>query len=790
MRLKDLLKTWCVVCVLAAATATDAESAPPPAAGRTIPFGFKLKRPALTSAGVYAPDGHLVRTLWTLAEKPAGRQEAAWDGLDEFGQPAPAAAYEYRVVLNRSRYTNVAIIGNTGKPPTEFGHIQHGIIGVTVDPAGRIYTANGWEEGGHDFKVFSPEGATLFHARYQIRNGNPNGAPHAIAVDATHIYCATHGWASEQWKNKMQIQRFRIADGTLEEFTDPALKPLAGHIELYEWPEKKIPAGTAPADAALMRLPVHALAVLGDTIFATDALGGKVHRFHKVTGSSQGDFAVRLPHALAIDAKGRLWVGHEHDRVSLFSPEGNGLGTRLRDQGEIRSLAFGPDGFLYVADGKAGQVRAYDVTADPPKLVRTLGSKATPGDWQPDRFYDLRGAAVDAQGHLVTIATVPTGGTRIARFNPDGTCAWEQLGLMFCDTGAYAPWRPDELLTQRFHRMELGHGAARAAGQWQYRGAVLAGDPKLINWQHGVLRFLKLGDAEFAAQCYGDGMQFYRRDEAGLYHLAAMLGGCNPGPDFQYNDQLPADQRRPLQLWSWADANGNGRTDDDELAYFTPPGTSPRYAVFGINADDRGNLLYCDHHTKAIWELPAPRLNAAGNPLYDWRLRRQVVPPDASPVKFFALMAARAEDGSIYAFGRSDAWPRPDGKEGGYAWMGGWALARYDAAGKMLWATRLPGVSVGMCPIPGGRGVMVGYFKAAHIYHYSADGLLVGRMQPGEAAGNTTGWMDNTSAVAVCRDPRDGILDVFGEDSWLNRMLWYRVDDRDMETVRGQLSVK
>ena len=82
---------------------------------------------------------------------------------------------------------------------------------------------------------------------------------------------------------------------------------------------------------------------------------------------------------------------------------------------------------------------------------------------------------------------------------------------------------------------------------------------------------------------------------------------------------------------------------------------------------------------------------------------------------------------------------------------------------------------------------MLGYFKKAHVYHYTPDGLLIGRMEPGEAAGNVTGWMDNTSAVAVNRDPGDGILDVFGEDSWLNRAIWYRVDDRDVRAISGEL---
>ena len=55
------------------------------------------------------------------------------------------------------------------------------------------------------------------------------------------------------------------------------------------------------------------------------------------------------------------------------------------------------------------------------------GEKAKPGDFAPDRFYELRGAALDAQGHLVTIAGLPGGGARIARFAPDGTCLWEHL---------------------------------------------------------------------------------------------------------------------------------------------------------------------------------------------------------------------------------------------------------------------------------------------------------------------------------------------------------------------------
>ena len=166
---------------------------------------------------------------------------------------------------------------------------------------------------------------------------------------------------------------------------------------------------------------------------------------------------------------------------------------------------------------------------------------------------------------------------------------------------------------------------------------------------------------------------------------------------------------------------------------------------------------------------------------------REIVPRDTSRAKFDPLMAVRSDDGSLYAMGRSDAWERPGGKEAGWIWMGGWALARYDKANSRQWIVRLPEVCPGLCDIPGGRGVMAGYYRLGHVYHYEPGGLLIGIAKLGDAAGNQTGWMDNTAALSVNRDPRDGLLDVFGEDSWLNRMIWYRVDDRNIKTVEGKI---
>jgi hypothetical protein len=433
-------------------------------------------------------------------------------------------------------------------------------------------------------------------------------------------------------------------------------------------------------------------------------------------------------------------------------------------------LAFGPKGELYVADRKAGQVKVYSVAGGRLTLARTLGQLARPGDYAADHFYELRGVAVDPQGNAVTIQTVPTGGSRLAKWSPEGKLLWEHLGLEFVSLGNYSSDDPDEFISVQFHRYRL---TDRRAGRWEYRGNLFAGDRRYLADVHGIPRLLRLGGHNFFCSARGDGMQVYRRQGNALVP-AAMFGGKDTDP-FGNRERVVK-----LGLWSWHDDDGDGKVGKDEITFFQRP---EQWVVFGMNVDRQGNVLYCDHIKRDVWELPIVKFDRHGSPVYDWAKARQVVPRDASPLKFLPLMAVRADDGTLYAFGRSELWKEPPNRG---AWMGGWALCRYDKNGERLWATKLPEVCVGMDVIPGG-GVILGYYLKAILYHYTADGMLIGSMSPGEAAGKVAGWLDNTASVAVNRDPRDGLVDVFTEEDYLQRILWYRLDDRDIVTIKGKL---
>ncbi len=114
------------------------------AAEKKFSFQFTLEQPALTSAGIFDHQGHLVRVLWTTNQFEAGPHPGSWDGRNDFGSNAPASEYEWRVVVNHCLYTNVGAIGQNYDTPNDKGHVPSHMASVAADREGAIYTANGW----------------------------------------------------------------------------------------------------------------------------------------------------------------------------------------------------------------------------------------------------------------------------------------------------------------------------------------------------------------------------------------------------------------------------------------------------------------------------------------------------------------------------------------------------------------------------------------------------------------------------------------------------------------------
>ncbi|MGC8666948.1 MAG: hypothetical protein ACP5VE_02365 [Chthonomonadales bacterium] len=757
-----LLITGCAILAMPGAAGMDQEIAP------RARFTFVIPAAGVTSAAIYRPDGSLVRVLWALKHPASGRHTAAWDGKDERGEIAPPGLYRWRVLVNQGAYVNVGAIGNSGVPHNAAGHIPVNMESIAVDDEGCVYTANGWDEAGADFKKWDASGRSLYDAHYQIRNGKPNGAPYAIAVDDRYLYCSVGGWASTPWNSRQQIQRFRRSDGVEAPFTGTGL--VDGHIQVWEWPEHHIPAGTGEADTNLLRHPLRSLAVSGNDLLVADALGGRVLRFEKDTGMQVGAFSVPLPLALTVRRDGTIWVAHEHRRISVYSPAGSFLKEPFTNLGDVQAVNFDASGRLLVADAGAGQVKIFDVNGPEPRLVGTLGRKAHPGDRDPAAFYHLRGVAAGPKGEIFTIQTEPLCGARLAKWSSNLRLVWEQFGEEFVSLGNYGREDPSLFISMTLHRYRLGR---HSAGDWTYTGSIAPEGNRHTSDVHGVPRILHIGKGTFVFMPTGDGVQIYRYAK-GILHLSSIVGGRDPAPDGSRNG--------PPAQWTWSDRRGIGDLQMRDVEWFRTPGRGT-YAVFGMDVDHRGTIWFANLATHSIWALPMDGLDRRGNPVYHWAHAREIIARDTSSLRFDPTMVQHAADGSLYAFGWSAPWPAPANNP---FWMGGTTLAHFGPDRRLRWALPLPEVCVGLDAVPGG-GCMAGGGRSAHIYHYTPDGLLAGILAPGKAMGGESGWMDNHASVAVNRDPRDGVLDVFAEDDYDLRIGWYRVDDRHMRRMEGSI---
>ena len=773
-------------------TAAPAESPTnAPAPGH---FRFKLERDAaLTSAGVYDETGRLLRVLWTMKPRSAGEQTADWDGRDGDGGAAPAGLCTFKVAVNNSTYRNIGVIGNSGQPANTFGHVPINFECVATDSNGFIYTVHDWDEPHHDVIRWDPvTGKVASHSGHPV-----NDLLKAVAVDDAYAYVTSHSGSNNRTNSHFAIIRLKIdrTPGSVKWPREPFTKAGA-QIEVYKG-NAQFPEGASKADEDIMRIPLLALAVKEDALLATDALAGKLRRYDKATGEEREAWTVPLPQAVAVAPDGRIWVGHEHSKVSVFGSDGRLAATPIADLGNVQALAFGPDGRLYVADNQSDEVRIYRVNGNDVQLTGKLGRKAEPGDRASDRFYKLHGLAVDPQGNVICAQNEWFfNGGRLAKFSPQGQPLWEQMGLEFQSNGASDETDPDTFYTFKHHVFRLD----RATGTATYLGNSFNQDG-FHGAPGGAIRVVRLGDKKFCYMATGDGVQVRRIDpptESGrgpVLKLVSILGRCSPLPtgEFAKEGWQPVNR----YLWSWHDEKGDGKPDADEIEYFARPEDKKPLWQYGPFTVDSSNTLWFTSadrggetiEKESVWAIPLRGLDKNGNPIYSWNDARISVPRATFRWKAGPKLAHHStEDGLTYVLASTR---RKDAPQNGGLWMGGNTLGCFEG-GATRWQIVLPEVAVGMdlAPGPSGGCFIGGNPGHGELFHYTRDGLCVGTFGPdpkvmGAKPDNPSGLLDFHGAIQVRRDPRDGLLDVFVEDDYNLRIAWYRVDDRAVQVLSG-----
>lgn len=752
---------------------------------------FTLQHEASTSVAIYNERGELVRTLWSMMPTPAGVRQEEWDGLDDLGQPAQGDHFTFKLATTCSD-SSCAVVGNSGQPTSTFGHVPVNFESVAVGPNDDVFSVHDWDEAHFDVIRWSAsDGRAVASSRNAI-----NGLCKAIAVDDDFVYVTSYETAASPSKSKFAISRLSLSP-TLRRVDFIHAGRSIGIDEHSHDVATSLPVGDQPpAQSRLL-----ALFTFGQKLYSTDSWADEVRIYEKNTGDVLGRFNVILPQALAVTPDGTIWVGHQHHLISAFDLQGHLMGTPIDDAQEIQSLTVDARGDLYLADRGAGCVKRYHVVGQRPSLVDTFGAQAQSGDRAPDRYYQLHGLAVDSAGNIITAQNETSfGGGRLAKFTSDGRTLWEQFGLEFQSVGTYSADDPTAFYSVMHHAYRLDFIKQSA----DYLGNTKTDQLRRGNALSGVPRIVSFGDKHFFFLPSGDGMQIFRivqsaaKDRAPIFQLAAAINGNNPLPD----GTIPSQPWLPRNhfLWSWHDAkNIHGKVIND-VEFAQRPADGQQYWQRGpMDVDAAGDLWFVSYvrgtgsrERNAIYTIPCTGLDAFGNPIYHWTDATHVIGDEKGPCDRQKKMAVHDIRGLTYIYEFSRDYPKA--AQNGGLHMGGNLLSCYSGQ-TQKWMLKLPEMSVGMDVAPGSShnvpgGVLIGAepFKGG-IYYYSKDGLLLAKLFPSPAMGrkpNTpSGLLDMYGAIAANRNPDDDHLDVFAEDDFNDRILWYRLDDRFVQVIAG-----
>lgn len=371
-------------------------------------YTYTLNNAAMTSAGVFATDSTLIRTLWTTVYRQAGTYNLTWDGKDDSGKQMPAGNYIIEVLSNNVQYTWDGIIGNTSDANT--GSTVHRgmyyfMTGMTI-VNGTAYYCSGYSEGSpaiHKFLLSKPQ---------EKINVIPNPGTTAntdIAVnDGQKVY-----WAGY---DPFAINNTWVAANNISDDSDVIFSNGTSFSGKFTRKYSAISLMNQ-ANSAITGMAVQKT---GNFLFVARGGLNQLSVLNKTTGQLIQTISINNPQALCTDMNDNLWMVSNGNNVSKYTVNASGtLSSPLLTISSVGlpvALAVSPNNAtIAIADGAvtSQQIKAFNNLTG--SSTWTLG---TPGGYMQDatvtnnKFYfnDIRGAMYkNHPGFLMFIAFQPDG---------------------------------------------------------------------------------------------------------------------------------------------------------------------------------------------------------------------------------------------------------------------------------------------------------------------------------------------------------------------------------------------
>ncbi len=346
MKIRSLLVAFALVFLLYASNASAAVGGA---------FSFTLAGNASTSAGVYASNGTLIRTLWSGKQYNAGTHVEQWDGLLDDGTTAPADTYSIKVLSDNVQYTWDGVIGNTSSSftgPTVL-RMAYPATGIAIT-GNTAYIGAGYEEAwSSQMKVsLSNTGSKTWIGL--TANPGTNQDTTYNATDGTYVYWG--GYDPYQTTDNF-VFATRVSDDGLVTFPSGTADKMTYGSITYSAISQVVASNALITGLAVQKT--------GNYLFVARAGLNQLQVLNKTTGALVQTLTFAGAGAVTVDQNDNLWLAHDGNVAEKYTVNSDGTltttGTTVTSITQIAAFAVSPDNAtLLIADMSTQQVKAFN----------------------------------------------------------------------------------------------------------------------------------------------------------------------------------------------------------------------------------------------------------------------------------------------------------------------------------------------------------------------------------------------------------------------------------------------
>jgi len=283
-------------------------------------FSFTLDEPCKTSAGVFKPDGTLVRTLWSKVRYyNAGTYTAVWDGKDDNTNPLPAGQYQIKLLQHNTEYVWDGAVGNSS--PMQYGNTVHAGFHFLHDMAisgTNMFFVRGYDEGKLPFTAAYTTSPTVCAAAwfYEVTSagGTPTLTPvniydrnwDVVCSDGNWIYCACTATFNTNGPLVNNSAAGCIVATKCSGLTPASFTNGVAITNGPGWAVGVLPngiyVGTQPGLSGM------SVQQSGNLLAVCVSNDNKIYLVHKLSGSVLSSFAAPCPGRCSWSPDGSLWV--------------------------------------------------------------------------------------------------------------------------------------------------------------------------------------------------------------------------------------------------------------------------------------------------------------------------------------------------------------------------------------------------------------------------------------------------------------------------------------------------